>query len=779
MSGIWKPRFGQLNRFKPRSRFFRRSLGLILLIASIPGLIIGFSTYWLATHNLQEKLQKQHLNLIEQRAANIDDQLNYLEMTMSHWAFDTKFGDRLHSLDIAYDFELVQDMFRTLLMVEGTHPFLQKVELFLNNERPVRFQKERYTYITDPQELEVYNSLLGHNFSAKWTNLYPYGSSDTLSLVNKIPGGSMVPFGVIVATVNKTKLIEALKTLTPYNEGETLLMDEGETWELSTGGQPDAEFAKALRQAYEEHVEAPTGSFLFQYGNGSYSVSYGQFNRFGFKWIYISAAPLTSIIAPVLTISKWILYISSVCLMAALLLSWLVSRRIYSPVERLARLLTGSDSRMFAGSDEFDMLEEEWKQLESERSSLQSRLKEQLPALRDGFFLQLAQGYLFALDESELRERMRHYGWQNDEVQYVALLVHLTGFSGLKGRFSLGDENLVTFAAANIMHELAGKQYEQAEAVNFHNFSIGLLLAQPARQPDKWLKDDLDLFCAEMIQTINHIIRMKVTVAISKRVSLAKQIPHIFEEVKLAMAYRELHDDNQVIWTEELAEAEPAGGYPFALDKEIVSSIRSGLEEEAGGLIGQFMDELSANSSTEFHIQQGMLQLLGSIRYAALQSGMNPVQLFGSTNIFEELAGIKERGEMLGWFKHRIVRAMVREMISRQDYHLKQIVEKVILYLQEHYMMGLSLESCADQFGTSPYTLSRAFKQIMGVNFIDYLTNIRIDNAKVLLLEPDLKINEVAERVGYQHSYFNRIFKRYTGITPSQYRELNIPQSGE
>jgi AraC-like DNA-binding protein len=751
-----------------------------LLIASIPGLIIGFSTYWLATHNLQEKLEKQHLNLIEQRATNIDEQLNYLEMTMSHWAFDTKFDDKLRSLDYAYGFEQVQELFRTLLMLEGTHPFLQNVELFLNNERPVRFQKDRYTYITAPQELEVYNSLLKHSNSAMWTNLYPYGSPGTLTLVNKIPGGSLSPFGIIVATINKAKLVEALKILTPYNEGETLLMDAEGNWEVSTSSQPQPEFAEALRQAYKERAEAPAGgSFLFQHGKSNYSVSYGQFNRLGFKWVYVSAAPLTSIIAPVVTISKWILYISSVCLMVALLLSWLVSKRIYSPVERLARLLTRNDSSVPANSDEFEMLEEEWKQLESERVALQSRLKEQLPALRDGFFLQLVQGYLFALDESELRQRMRHYGWTNGEEQYGALLVHLTGFSGLKGRFSLGDENLVTFAAANIMQELAGKHYAQAEVVNFHNFSIGLLIAQPADEPDKWLRDDVDQFCAELIQTINHIIRMKVTVAISKQVSHAKQIPHIFEEVKLAMAYRELHDENQVIWTEELAKAEPAGGYPFALDKEIVSSLRSGLEEEAGRLIGQFMDELSANSSTEFHIQQGMLQLLGSIRYAALQSSMNPVQLFGSTNIYEELAGIKERGEILGWFRHRIVRAMVKEMISRQDYHLKHIVEKVVLYLQEHYMMGLSLESCADQYGTSPYTLSRAFKQITGVNFIDYLTNIRIDNAKALLLEPDLKINEVAERVGYQHSYFNRIFKKYTGITPSQYRELNSLQSGE
>jgi YesN/AraC family two-component response regulator len=215
----------------------------------------------------------------------------------------------------------------------------------------------------------------------------------------------------------------------------------------------------------------------------------------------------------------------------------------------------------------------------------------------------------------------------------------------------------------------------------------------------------------------------------------------------------------------------------FALDKDIISAIRSGQEQEAGELTIQFMDELSANGSTEFYLQQGMLQLLGSIRYAAMQSGMNPIQLFGKADLFHELGQIKERQEMLAWFRHRVVKLLVREMGSRQDSHVKQIVEKAASYLQEHYMTGVSLESCADLFGTSPYTLSRAFKQILGTTFIDYLTSIRLEQAKLLLLDPDLQISEAAEKVGYQHSYFNRLFKKYEGITPSQYREQNRPEN--
>lgn len=241
------------------------------------------------------------------------------------------------------------------------------------------------------------------------------------------------------------------------------------------------------------------------------------------------------------------------------------------------------------------------------------------------------------------------------------------------------------------------------------------------------------------------------------------------------MVYRDLLDDNQIIKTELLSKSSTLmeSTFPFTLEKEIVHAIRNGLENEAVELIEQFMKELSASGSTELAVQQGMLQLLGSIRYAVLQSGMNPVQLFGGVNLFEQLAQLKEPEEMLKWFQYKLVAVFVQELISRQDFHLKQMVEKVILHLRENYMTMLSLDSCAELFGTSPYTLSRAFKHISGVNFIDYLTDIRIDNAKGLLRETEIKINEVAERVGYQHTYFNRIFKKYEGITPSQFRELN------
>ena len=93
-------------------------------------------------------------------------------------------------------------------------------------------------------------------------------------------------------------------------------------------------------------------------------------------------------------------------------------------------------------------------------------------------------------------------------------------------------------------------------------------------------------------------------------------------------------------------------------------------------------------------------------------------------------------------------------------------------YIDHHYMdPDLSLSSVADAVALSPNHLSTLFKSKIGVGFSEYLTEVRLRQAKRLLITSDLRVSEVAERVGYQNmEYFSMLFKKNTGQTPSQYR---------
>ena len=95
-----------------------------------------------------------------------------------------------------------------------------------------------------------------------------------------------------------------------------------------------------------------------------------------------------------------------------------------------------------------------------------------------------------------------------------------------------------------------------------------------------------------------------------------------------------------------------------------------------------------------------------------------------------------------------------------------------VLYIDRHYMdPELSLSSVANAVSVSPNHLSTLFKSKIGVGFSEYLTEVRIRQAKRLLITSDLRVSEFGERVGYQNmEYFSMLFKKNTGQTPSQYR---------
>ena len=101
----------------------------------------------------------------------------------------------------------------------------------------------------------------------------------------------------------------------------------------------------------------------------------------------------------------------------------------------------------------------------------------------------------------------------------------------------------------------------------------------------------------------------------------------------------------------------------------------------------------------------------------------------------------------------------------------ERTITGITRYLQEHLAEEISLSVLAEQFHLNPQYISQLFKSEIGVNFLTYLTNIRIEKAKKLLLTTPLSIAEVAEQSGYgDYRVFTKVFKKSEGITPSQYR---------
>lgn len=756
-------------------RFFRQSLITVLLITSLPGLLIGVGVYFAGTGQIAGELNAIHQQQLRQAQKSIDDQLIALEMSLSHWAFDPQFDEKLRRLDPIYGYSQVQDIYRTLLVMRELNPLILRVKLYLEEPVPLLFTEEGYERIP-PDRLGVYHEQLAHKTSARWIT----DSPDAISLVHLIPGGSPRPFGAFLVTVDPARLTNMITLLTPQGEGTSFLIGENGEWLA-----PAARSGRTieLEEALRAKVVQDGGSgasFRFDWDGETYSVSYGTLSRLGTQWLYVSATPIQSVTQPVVFISRLIVAISGLGLLLAAVLSWFASRRLYRPVARLVTLLGGKHQSRIEGKDEFEMIEQVWNHVTRESQQLQARLEKQLPQVREGFLLQLLQGYLGHLSEHDLRDRMENLGYEVEGSRFAILFIQLLGFSSLEGRFAEGDEVLVTFAAANIVKELAENEMEEADAINFHDLTVGLLIGSSSEEPLSEWKTRVDRLLNEIVERLNQFLHMRVVIGMGGPVRRMKDIPGRLEEARHAVRFRDVREDNQIIAPDELdglAARPPV--YPFHLEKEVVQAIRMAAEDEALAAVLRFLDELRDQAGKELWVQQGMLHLLGSVQNAMMQMGTNLHELYDGANLYEQLCQIREPDEIGKWFASRVISPFMREMRRRQDLLLHQLIENVLRTINERYMEDISLDAIADSHRLSSYALSRAFKQITGVNFIDLLTETRLEQAKRLLRETDLKLHEVAERVGYQQTYFGRIFKKNTGVTPSRYRESVREQGRE
>ena len=118
-------------------------------------------------------------------------------------------------------------------------------------------------------------------------------------------------------------------------------------------------------------------------------------------------------------------------------------------------------------------------------------------------------------------------------------------------------------------------------------------------------------------------------------------------------------------------------------------------------------------------------------------------------------------------------------LLEIQDQEKEKRTQDVIGFIQKHINDNIRIQDeltlirLADLVHFNPSYLSRLFKQEVGMNISDYISDIRVKKAKQMLENPNMKVNAVAEALGYgTATNFTRFFKKMTNMTPQEYREF-------
>ena len=210
-----------------------------------------------------------------------------------------------------------------------------------------------------------------------------------------------------------------------------------------------------------------------------------------------------------------------------------------------------------------------------------------------------------------------------------------------------------------------------------------------------------------------------------------------------------LHDDWQLLNSLEFGDA-------IAVE-EIVDGI---LDRQD---VGEFIESRGVSSCNK------LIELMVVAHRLAMELNVEEdAQLRFSTYV-SEMLDISDPQEFKAWYKNRLLDLAVRIHRVREA-NSSRIIHDARQYIENRYNGDISLESTAKELGISPHYLSKLFKKETNINFIDYLTRLRLSKAKELMKEGGKSIKEICYLVGYTDpNYFSRIFKRHTDHSPSEF----------
>ncbi|WP_186445637.1 helix-turn-helix domain-containing protein [Paenibacillus cremeus] len=763
---------------KSRGAIYWKNLGLVLLITCIPIAFIGVIIYYIGTDRIETEVNKAHQNQLNSSIQQMNDYLSNLEHSVVRLAFDRSMDETLKQLDFVQDFQVTNDIMKTFSLITESNSLINSVSLYLRGTNKIMGDEVGFQTIRTEDDLNLLNSLLDNERTIYWNYALKKinkPDSQNKAIIIKLPGGQMYgSFGMYIIYLDQKKLNTMVQKLVS-GEGVAFLFNENGDDLTTSSSDEGTKDQQTLKDTLKNRINADNANenrFKFEWDHKSYNVSYGKISKLGSKWTVVTATPVSQIIAPVRSLSSLIVWISVLGLTLGLLLSWFASNKIYDPIQRLKSLFEGSRTGRSSDKDEVTYIEHQWKLQLQQQQELSIKLKQSTPMLRESFLLQFLQGHLYTHTESELVQKMKQFDWDIEQKKFAIMVAQLHGMTELGGKFSERDDQLVSFAASNIITELCSEKLNMVHVTNFQDLSIGVFLVLDPTHSKEEIAAMLNKLAHDYIVAVNNVLRLKVTIVTSKISDSIVEMPKILEQTRKALRFRDHHTSNQMLdMNQYLLPSTKQNQYPSELEREIVHTVSMGLEEEAAQLIKKFMLELQSNNNAELMVHQGMMKLLGSIHDAIVKHDVNLFTLYEGVHLYEQLMQLSEPDQIVEWFQYQLIRPFVRTLTIAYDANLKEMIDDLLVQMQKDVFHDVSLEMYADQFQISPSKLSKAFKQINGINFIDMMVRLRLEKCKELLVTTDLKINDIADQLHYQPSYLIRMFKKYESLTPRQYRE--------
>jgi len=390
-------------------------------------------------------------------------------------------------------------------------------------------------------------------------------------------------------------------------------------------------------------------------------------------------------------------------------------------------------------------------------------------AAKEKYLKDMAEGKIASLHEMERIWSLFEFG--RIPVNLCVVIFEIDDFS-VVGFDKSSDRSTLKFAVDNIVEELVLKTNA---GVFFSYDGEKSVLIFCAREKRNIKKEVLDVI-KEVKETVFDFLKVTLSVGIGSSYPGMGELAQSYSEACYALEKKFLYGKNVTLCIDDVMDKDGDIEFkPVPLERELVMHVESCDKEEAINLLDKLFHYLireSGNSPSQIYAE--CVNVLAVLRQSLYESTINHSDIFKeeyfSLQFFKRF---KTYPELQGWMKELIL-LLIDKTTNQPISHTEQLVEKIKKFINNNFIEA-TRESVASKFFINPSYLSQIFKQSTGCSFTDYLTAVRMERAKKILVSSDMKVKNIAETLGYNSSqYFAKVFEKYVGSTPLDYRKNSV-----
>lgn len=223
----------------------------------------------------------------------------------------------------------------------------------------------------------------------------------------------------------------------------------------------------------------------------------------------------------------------------------------------------------------------------------------------------------------------------------------------------------------------------------------------------------------------------------------------------------------------DLYSSAEAAEYPIDSERQLQQSIRAGDKEGSQRLLNVLLSGLYLACGNDLaKIKQHVHSLLVLMSRAAIDGGADGNDIFRLSQSYEpEIEKLRNLEELNRWLS-MVLHRFINFVFDFNDIKHHNVIYQTTAYIKENLAEKLTLEDAAEHVSLSKSYFCRILKDELGYTFTEYVNHLRVERAKLYLSDSTMSIADIAYAVGFDdQSYFTRIFKKLTNVSPGQYRK--------